>query len=223
MAGHLIQALKAEALLNESVGVGYIERHWPPAFKESGAWPLISLRQSFLDGSLTRLSDPDAVLRRQIVQFVGSGDFGLASAPKPGGGFERLWHETSIQPDEVAFEKDVFLLTKAAAEALEAPPEIVPAQLPAPEPVAPPPTPQPVPPEAGHATLRLTGAIPPEVWNRLGTKVLPKLRLGDALTIGIDFSVQVDAGLGRWHGGRSQACAGRPRHQRRGARRTPLS
>ena len=88
----MIQALKAEALLNESVGAGYIERHWPPAFKESGAWPLTSLRQSFLNGSLTRLSDPDAVLRRQIIQFVWSGDFGLASGPKPQGGFGRVWH-----------------------------------------------------------------------------------------------------------------------------------
>ena len=33
----LIAALKSEALLNESVGAGYIERNWPPALKESGA------------------------------------------------------------------------------------------------------------------------------------------------------------------------------------------
>ena len=107
LAGRVIQALKAEALLNESVGAGYIERHWPPAFKESGAWPLTSLRQSFLDGSLTRLGDPDAVLKRQIVQFVGSGDFGLASGPKPDGGFERVWFKTPVQPEEGVRERRV--------------------------------------------------------------------------------------------------------------------
>ena len=197
LAGRVVQALKSEALLNESVGVGYIERHWPPAFKESGAWPLISLRQSFLDGSLTRLSDPDAVLRRQIVQFVGSGDFGLASGPKPENGFERLWHETSIQPDEVAFEKDVFLLTKAAANAQNAAPEIELEPTPAPVPVerAPTPTLAPEAQQSGQTTLRLSGTIPSEVWNLIGHKVLPKLRQGEALTIGIDFSVQVHAAL----------------------------
>ena len=195
LAGRVIQALKAEALLNESVGAGYIERHWPPAFKESGAWPLTSLRQSFLDGSLTRLSDPDAVLRRQIVNFVGDGTLGLASGPKPDGGFERVWFETPIQPEEVAFEKDVFLLTKAAAEVQNAAPAPGPAPMPASEPPAPAPTPEPPPPdihEANRTTLRLTGNIPPEVWNRLGTKVLPKLRQGEALALAIDCSVRVD-------------------------------
>ena len=37
LCGRIIGALKAEALLNESVGAGYIDRHWPPAFKETGA------------------------------------------------------------------------------------------------------------------------------------------------------------------------------------------
>ena len=37
--------------------------------------------------------------------------------------------------------------------------------------------------------------MPPEVWNRLGTRFLPKLRSGDDLTVGVEFSVSVDAGL----------------------------
>ena len=57
LCGRIIGALKAGALLNENVGAGYIDRHWPLAFKDTGAWPLTSLRQSFLDGSLTRLID----------------------------------------------------------------------------------------------------------------------------------------------------------------------
>ena len=193
LAGRVIQALKGEALLNESVGAGYIERHWPPAFKETGAWPLTSLRQSFLDGSLTRLSDPDAVLKRQIVQFVGRGDFGLASGPKAEGGFERMWHETEIHPEEVAFEKDVFLLKKAAVEARNAAPAPAPAPTPAP-PTPPPPTPAPAPvaPQAGETTVRLTGTLPPEMWNRLGTKVLPKLRQGENVTVAIDCSARVE-------------------------------
>ena len=200
LAGRVIGALKAEALLNESVGAGYIQRHWPPAFKDSGAWPLTSLRQSFLDGSLTRLSDPDAVLRRQIVEFVSRGDFGLASGSVPNGGFERFWHGVPVQPEEVAFEKDVFLLAKAKAEQLRSPSEQPPPLQPelpeaVPQPTVVPAPTSPTPPGVGakKTTLRLTGTIPPEVWNRLGTKVLPKLRAGQDLQIGIDFSVSVDA------------------------------
>jgi hypothetical protein len=47
LCGRVITALKSKALLNESVGAGYLDRNWPPALKDAGAWPLASLRQSF--------------------------------------------------------------------------------------------------------------------------------------------------------------------------------
>jgi hypothetical protein len=37
------------------------------------------------------------------------------------------------------------------------------------------------------------GTVPPEVWNRLGTKILPKLRSGSELRIGLEFAVTVKA------------------------------
>ena len=33
--------------------------------------------------------------------------------------------------------------------------------------------------------------MPPEVWNRLGTKLLPKLRSGEDLSVGIELTVSV--------------------------------
>ena len=42
-------------------------------------------------------------------------------------------------------------------------------------------------------TLRLAGTVPPEVWNRLGTRLLPKLRSGNDLSVGIELSVSVDS------------------------------
>jgi hypothetical protein len=48
-------------------------------------------------------------------------------------------------------------------------------------------------PAASMRTLRLSGSVPPEIWNRLGTKILPKLRLGSELKIGLEFSVTVSA------------------------------
>jgi hypothetical protein len=109
LCGRVISALKSGALLNESVGAGYIERNWPPPLRDPGAWPLAGLRQSFLNGSLTRLVDPDAILKSKIVEFVSKGDFGLASGPRAGG-YERVWFKESVAPDEVAFEAGVFLL-----------------------------------------------------------------------------------------------------------------
>ena len=199
LCGRIISALKAEALLNENVGAGYIDRNWPPAFKETGAWPLTSLRQSFLDSSLTRLVDPDATLRRQIVEFVSKGDFGLASGSKENGGFERLWYAEEVGPEEAAFEPSVFLLTREKARQLKTSPgDLAQQPEPASVPGTEPPQEQPEP-ETGPApgpvnrktSLRLAGTVPSEVWNLLGRRLLPKLRSGDDLSVGIDFSVSV--------------------------------
>ena len=201
LCGRVIGALKSEALLNESVGAGYIERNWPPAFKMSGGWPLASLRQSFLNGSLTRLVDPDATLKAKIVEFVGRGDLGLASGKKTDGDYERVWFEELIAADEVAFDAGVFLLRKDTAKALKSGAPLEPGGGPSPKPspapvTVPEPTPEPGPaPVPGVAVkiLHLVGSVPPEVWNRLGTKVLPKLRSGIDLRIGVEFTVTVKA------------------------------
>jgi hypothetical protein len=37
--------------------------------------------------------------------------------------------------------------------------------------------------------------VPPEVWNRLGTKVIPKLKSGAGLTVGVEFAVSLNADL----------------------------
>ena len=208
LCGRVVNALKSGALLNESVGAGYVGRHWPPAFKETGAWPLSSLRQSFLNGALTRLLDPDAVLSKRIVDFVNDGEFGLASGDKGGGDYERVWYEEPVGTDEVAFESEVFLLTKAKAERLRASDldaepaqpgdETGPNTVTGPDPVPPTDKEAQVGPciERGRkSTLLLKGTVPPEVWNRMGTKILPKLRSGENLSVGVEFSVSVDAGL----------------------------
>lgn len=203
LCGRIITALKSQALLNESVGAGYIDRNWPPALQESGAWPLASLRQSFLNGALTRIVEPDAVLRNKIVEFVGKSEFGLGSGQKPNGQFERVWFDELLPPDEISFDPGVFLLKKAKAETLkkgigeaaptaasELPPDLLPGsdaanqefELTASQA-----------PSARTQTLRLVGTVPPEVWNRLGTKLIPKLRSGTDLKVGIEFSVTFDS------------------------------
>jgi hypothetical protein len=198
LCGRIITALKSQALLNESVGAGYLDRNWPPALKESGAWPLASLRQSFLNGALTRLLDPDTVLKSKIVEFVSRGDFGLASGQKKDGTYERIRYEELISPDEVVFESWAFLLTKARAKALKDQASgLPPGPPPGPEPEPPGPEPEPPEPAAGTTTLRLVGTVPPEIWNRLGTKIIPKLKSGTELRMGVEVSVTVDAASAR--------------------------
>jgi hypothetical protein len=208
LCGRVIAALKAEALLNESVGAGYIDRNWPPAFKDSGAWPLAGLRQSFLNGALTRLLDPDGVLKTKIVEFVGRGDFGLGSGTKPDGTYERLWFREIVPADEVAFEPGVVLLKKSKAEELKKKPLPEPGgtgpsaepQPPGPgpgvpvEPVEPGPEPGPTP--SAKAPIHVSGSMPAELWNRFGTRILPKLRAGEGLKIAVDLSATFDGTAG---------------------------
>jgi hypothetical protein len=209
----IITALRSQALLNESVGAGYIERHWPPSLKEAGAWPLSGLRQSFLTGILTRLLDPDTVLRARIADFVARGEFGLASG-KSNGEYGRVWYSEPVPPEEITFDADVFLLTRAKArelkehsttavsaatkdgqgdpslppttvkEAARSEPEGREADRGEPSP--------PITRVVPTAALRILGEVPAEVWNRLGTRLIPKLRSAESLTIRLDVSATVD-------------------------------
>ena len=223
LCGRVVSALKSEGLLNDSVGAGYIERHWPPTFADSGAWPLVSLRQSFLSGTLTRLVNPDRTIRQQIAGWVQNGDFGLASGDDNGHEYHRIWYEEPLSHTEIAFESGVFLLTKARARELTEP-------APAPHPdsgLSPSPGggsssptgggPSPsagrgaapssdadpsqtmgqgTDPQAGEKTsLSVAGTLPSETWNRFGRSVLPKLRASGDLQVNINLHVEADAAI----------------------------
>ncbi len=196
LTARVVTALKSEGMMNESVGAGYLERHWPAALKESGAWPLQGLRQSFVNGVLTRLRDPDSVLRSKIAEFVAKGDFGLASGQRGDSSYERVWHEEQIGEEEIAFEPDVFLLRKERAAALKepAPPGPEPPLGPPPGPESPEPAGPEPPPGPGTTTrIRLRGEIPPELWNRLGHRLIPKLRVGENLSLVVEAVLDVPA------------------------------
>lgn len=185
LCDRILAALRRESLLNESPGAGYLERHWPEAFKESGAWPLKSLRQALLDGSLDRVINPDDYLKRKVPEFVAKGDFGLASGQQPGGGYTRLWFMEPISADEVSFEPDVYLLRRDKAKYLRTSPSTGAAAQPgasggpeaAEETLA-----KPSPdggagaPAEGKRTIVVRGTVPAELWNRIGSRLIPKIR-----------------------------------------------
>ncbi|MFY9341626.1 MAG: DUF499 domain-containing protein [Planctomycetota bacterium] len=198
LCGRVLAQLKSEGLLEEGTSASWLERRWPKSGPAAEAWSLQSLRKAFLDGSLTRLVDPDRVLKAKIPEMVERGELGLASGQQVDGSFERVWFAEPVSADDVTFEANVFLLRKARARQIKAAP--VP-----PSPLAPsPPTPadprggfpQPQPtlePQKQPRTLALGGSLTPEVWNRVGTKLLPKLRTGVNLQISVRFSVDLTA------------------------------
>ncbi len=111
-----------------------------------------------------------------------------------------------MAPDEISFEGDVFLLTKTRAKALKTSLEPAvsggePGKSAIVEPVQPETEPGAeevgVKPEGAVAaairTLRVSGNVPPEVWNRLGTRFIPKLKSGSDLQLLFSAKLTVDA------------------------------
>jgi hypothetical protein len=48
---------------------------------------------------------------------------------------------------------------------------------------------------SAEAVLRVSGTIPAELWQRVGTKLIPKLRAGDGTTIRIEMKATFKAEL----------------------------
>ena len=51
---------------------------------------------------------------------------------------------------------------------------------------------EPGPPVPTKTPIRVTGGMPAELWNRFGTRILPKLRSGEGLNITVDLSATFD-------------------------------
>ena len=145
---------------------------------------------------VSRPSNPDPVQSHESGPTSADAFFGLASGQRPDGTYDHLWFAEPMTPDEVTFEANVFLLTKGKAIALkgEAKPEIIKddgkdiiadvesREIKEAERE----------PATGAITLRLVGSVPPEVWNRIGTKLIPKLRSGREVNLELVLSVTLD-------------------------------
>jgi hypothetical protein len=141
------------------------------------------------------------VLRTKIVEFVEAGEFGMASGSLPNGQYQRFWFKETVQPEEVTFEPNLFLLRKEIAASLKAP---VPTPAESPVPTEPTPVsnplgstqdggqPQPTP-EQKPRLLRISGEVPPEQWNRIGTKLISKLRSAGNLRVEVNASATVES------------------------------
>lgn len=204
LSGRVLQALRQEAIVNETFGGGYLDRHWPPAFEQSGEWPLLSLRQAFVNGNLTRLIDPETAIRMKIAELIENGEFGLASHKLPDGTYERMWFQERVPVVEIAFESDVYLLRASAiVKAQEqgkhdpscaaTPPSESGPDDPARTEDFSPNNPAKSDVRSSRQAVRIFGELNPETWNRFGTRVIPKLRSAGELKVSIELRVDVDS------------------------------
>jgi hypothetical protein len=164
-----------------------------------------------LNGTLERLLDPDSYIRNRLPEFIMRCDFGFASGLNPEGGYSRVWFNELLPTEAISFDSDVYLLLgKTATELKKSNGRLAvvePSTTGVPtepgsgsEPPAGPLFGRPdEPSSAGTAsaqtktrTLRISGEIPTEVWNRLGRTLLPKLKTGTELRLSIDASIQIE-------------------------------
>lgn len=214
LSDRIITALKSQALLNDSVGISYLERYWPQAFIDKGAWPLKSLRQCFLDGSLTRLADPDAVLKSKIHDFVYKGDAGLISSSSADGSGYHLWFKEDIDPSEIMFVSEVSLVMAKKVDLYK--PKDEPGPQPDPGGGVTPPEQEgdglgtgtdsgtgstsgqgqndPRPELPRIETIKLSGELPFELWNKFSRSVLTKLNASsNGIIIKIDIKAETES------------------------------
>lgn len=137
------------------------------------------------------------------------GDFGFASGQNPDGCYSRIWFGELLPSEEISFDSDVYLLLPKTAKSLkdstgkvkvvESPAlgtadsaEVMgtesagplfgqPAQSPAAK--------------GKSRTLRISGEIPTEVWNRLGRTLLPKLKSAGELHLVINASIETKSDI----------------------------
>jgi hypothetical protein len=194
----ILARLRHDSLLSREIGASYIERNWPPALKESGAWPLVSLKAAFFQGQFTRLEKADDALRTTISRAVSQGLLGLASGKDPTT-FDRVWFKESVELADITFDYDTYLLTSAKAKALKQAP-LYPTPLPVvtsdpappsgaePKPFTSAETPSPTPSVSKEIPVTWRGLLKREQWNLFSLKVLTRLAQADDVQIEVKVS-----------------------------------
>jgi hypothetical protein len=197
----ILARLRHDSLLSREIGASYIERNWPPALKESGLWPLASLKAAFFQGQFTRLEKADEALRTTIARAIGQGLLGMGSG-RDSTRFDRVWFKENVEQADITFDYDTYLLTAVKAKALKQAPAAV-----APSPVVPgagETSPQPAPPQTAplpglpaEPTVPKTtsvvweGELKREQWNLFSLKVLTRLAQSENLEISVKVSAKL--------------------------------
>jgi len=196
----LMARLRQEGLLNREIGASYIKRHWPPALKESGAWPLASLKAAFFQGNFTRLEKAEDALKQMLLGAVQRGELGLGVGGDPSR-LERIWFKELIDPAEIKFDHETYVLLKLRAEYEKAQVEIPvkPKEAEEEKPddriiggiTIPKPDIEPEPEPEKPQEIEWRGQLPKDKWNLLSHRVLTKIGNSEDVTIEVAIRATV--------------------------------
>ena len=208
---NILNRLSADGDIEKGVSPNFLVRNWPPAFKE---WATKSVRDAFYASPVFPCLLNAETIKETIARGVEAGI--LAYVGKgPAGAYQPFAFKQSIDPADIEFSDDMFIITAEVARAyLEAqttpPPAGVPVQRggtgvgtgtgggaePSGTPIEPQPAPTPpVPGPAKIAGIRWSGEVPPQKWMNFYTKVLSRFAATPGLKLTIAVEVSPPDGL----------------------------
>jgi len=113
LKGLIINELKKSGELVESIGVGFLTKNWPPAFKE---WPTQKVRDDFYASpQYPRLLNPSAI-QEMIVKAVKDRMLGYVG-PQVAGVYQPFHFGDNLTVNQIELSHERFIITKAQAEA----------------------------------------------------------------------------------------------------------
>jgi len=111
LSGCILNRLKQEAIVEESISPNFLVRNWSPVYDE---WSVKSVRDAFFASPLfPKLLSGDS-LKQTIANGVSGGQF--AYVIKSGGGYEPFRFQQGLMAGEVEIADDVYILKKELAE-----------------------------------------------------------------------------------------------------------
>ncbi|MEO0080743.1 MAG: DUF499 domain-containing protein [candidate division WOR-3 bacterium] len=197
ITGAILSRMRQANLLNREIGPTYVERKWPQALKKTGAWSLASLKAAFFQGSLTRLERADEALLALIQKAVPQGALGMGVG-KDELHLHRIWFRETVDPAEVKFDHETFLLLPERAKVAKAGTQT--GGVTEPGDIFAPPggdttviiePPKPEAKTVQPTTVEWRGNIPRDMWNLLSHRVLARLAGAD----GVEIEVFIKAKL----------------------------
>jgi hypothetical protein len=202
MVDLILMRLRQDGDIEEAVSPSFLDRNWPPAFKE---WSTKSVRDAFFASpQFPRLLNSES-LKDTIARGVETGMLGYV-AKRPDGSYAPFHWKSSLTTFDVELSDDMYIIQRATAEAYLAgksapapnlvlqPPGTTPVEG---KPVSPEPGSPPVQalPPAGVNRVSWHGDVPPQKWMNFYTKVLSKFATQTGLKIGLNVEIAPDGGV----------------------------
>ena len=198
----ILRRLREDGDIEDGVSPGFLDRNWPPAFKE---WSTKSVRDAFFASpQFPRLLNSES-LKDTIARGVENGMLAYVGR-KLDGGYAPFHWKPSLTAFDVELSDDMYIIQKATAEAYAAGKSASPSPVPQPPqpptegtPGMPPPQPGSVPvptsQPAGINRVTWQGDVPPQKWMNFYTKVLSKFATQTGLKIGLNVEIAPDGGI----------------------------